>query len=113
MHDWRQFDFNLIKKIKIWIEKKAGESDFSFYGSHFPFSICSLEKNCFSDFKCLEELDLSFLELTKIDSDTFKNLNTLKRLYLQENRINQTGFTPSNGFPGLEELNLDNNQLTK
>ena len=90
LHDWRQFDFNSITKIKI-------------IKTHFLFSISSLEKNCFFGFKCLEELDLSFIELTKIDSDTFKNLNTLKRLYLQENRIDQTGFQPSNGFPGLEK----------
>ena len=49
--------------------------------------ITRLESEIFSDLTSLKILELSHNEIVELDKDLFKNLSALKRLTLRENKI--------------------------
>ena len=69
INDWRSFEFDSVKQIKI-----REDEDWTVYT--FPFEI-SIETECFNGFNNLETLDLFDIGLITIDSASFKNLNKL------------------------------------
>jgi Leucine-rich repeat (LRR) protein len=62
-----------------------------------PLSL--IHKNAFEGLNCLESLDLSFLKITQLPPKVFKELRSLKNLYLINNDLMKT--LPEDVFKGL------------
>ena len=56
-------------------------------------------------------IDLSNKEIDKIDSDTFKDMNSLSILYLHRNKISQIDEYIFRGLTNLKELWLESNYI--
>ncbi len=87
--DWTNEKFSEIKKIEF---------------SNKFVKINTIEKDCFVDFRNLEELeelDLSNNELTNVQSHYFEHLTNLKTLILKGNPITEV---QSDAFDMLEKL---------
>jgi hypothetical protein len=66
--------------------------EIKFNGEKFKIKISSIEENAFKDFPNLERLEMTSLEIFKINSDSFCHLQHLKELDLRENKLTIGGF---------------------
>ncbi|XP_062409673.1 toll-like receptor 8b [Sardina pilchardus] len=68
--------------------------------------------NLFKNLTCLQTLDISFNMLKRIPNSVYENLpDTLKYLYLNQNRLASFNWTVLSCLPWLEELHLSKNEL--
>ena len=61
----------------------------------------------------LVAIDVSFSNITKIDSSTFKGLKHIERLLLNDNAISEIEVDTFSDLDKLKELRLSNNNLKK
>lgn len=68
-----------------------------------------IEEAAFEDLPSLWSLDLSGNSIKRLNSNSFKGLENLGWLYLQENQIDKVERTLLSNFPKLERLNVKEN----
>ena len=72
-----------------------------------------IDENTFNGLNNLENLNLLYNYITKINPSTFINLEKLKELNLSGNELEEINKDTFNGLNNLENLNLSSNKLKK
>lgn len=108
--------FNLLKGSNILIQRYRFElSEFhslkwlSFRGN--PLGFVSRMSFTQYGYLHLEELDLSFCGITKLEEMALTNLVKLKKLYLQNNKLKTLSEDSLSTLGELEELHLEHNDI--
>ena len=72
--------------------------------------LTQIDGNFFKGLKSLVTLNLSFNKISEV-KNSFKDLNILQKLYLQDNRITDLDYNLFSDLNKLKILNLSNNQI--